>query len=138
MKKQYFSILLALISLLGLSVAARAQEDGNVVAKIPYEFVAGGKTLRAGTYTIIRVAPEAMHVLAIRNNETSQDSAFLVPTSSAAAVDRVHVSLVRVGDTYYLSQVATFAGVYTLAEPTVATTSARIKQPLPTSFAGAK
>jgi hypothetical protein len=128
MKKHYSTVLLALIGLFGLSAGAHAQEEGKVVAKIAYEFVAGGKTLPAGTYTITRVSPETQPTLQIRNQETLQDSAFLLPISSDAAVDHAGLSLERVGDTYYLSRVATTAGVYTLPMPKAATTAAKVKQ----------
>jgi hypothetical protein len=50
-------VLLTLIGSLGVSVGARAQE-GTVIAKIPYEFVAGRKTFPPGTYTITRISPD--------------------------------------------------------------------------------
>jgi hypothetical protein len=119
--------LLALVGLFGLSAGARAQE-GAVVTNIPYEFVAGGKTLPAGTYTITRVSPEREHTLEIRNNQSSRESAFLLPISSDAPVDHAKVVFRRVGDTYYLSRVATLDGVYTLPTPIAATTAAKVKQ----------
>jgi hypothetical protein len=128
MKKQYSTVLLALIGFCGLSAGAQAQEEGRVVANIPYEFVAGGKAFPAGTYTIIRVNPVTQRTLEIYNNETLRDSALLHPISSDAAVDHAALSLERVGDTYYLSRVATPAGVYTLPTPKAATTVAKVKQ----------
>jgi hypothetical protein len=135
MKKQYSTVLLALIGLFALNAGARAQEEGKVVAKVPYEFVAGGKTLPAGTYTITRVSPET-RILEIRSNETFQDSAFLLPISSDAAVDHAELTLESVGDTYYLSRVATSAGVYTLPTPKAATTAAKVKHRDAMSSAG--
>jgi hypothetical protein len=117
MKKQYPTVLVSLIGLLALSVGAQAQQGNKVVAKVPYEFVAGGKTFPAGTYTITRVSPETQRVLEIRNNETLGDSALLLPISSTDALDHVELSFERVEDTYYLSRVATPAGVYSLRTP---------------------
>jgi hypothetical protein len=135
MKKQYSTVLLVLIGLFALSAGARAQEEGKVVAKVPYEFVAGGKTLPAGTYRITRVSPET-RILEIRSNETFQDSAFLLPISSDWAVDHAELTLESVGDTYYLSRVATSAGVYTLPTPKAATTAAKVKHRDAMSSAG--
>jgi hypothetical protein len=133
--KKCSMVLLALIGFLGLSAGARAQ-DSTVVAKIPYEFVAGSKTFPAGTYTITRVSPEALPTLQIRNHETSQNSVFLLPVSSAVAVDHPQLSFEHVGDTYYLGRIATLAGVYILPTPKGAANMGKAKQSDAVSFAG--
>lgn len=129
MKKQYSTVLVALIGLLALSVGAEAQQGNKVVAKVPYEFVAGGKTFPAGTYTITRVSPETQRVLEIHNNETLAEGALLLPISSADAVDHVELSFERVEDTYYLNRIATPAGVFSLAKPKAMSKVATKKQP---------
>jgi hypothetical protein len=60
MKKQYLTVLLAVIGLFVLGAVGHAQEEGKVVAKIPCEFVAGGKTLPAATYSITRISVTAI------------------------------------------------------------------------------
>lgn len=130
-------VLLAMIGLLGLSAGARAQE-GRVVANIPYEFVAGSKTFPAGTYTITRVSPDKTLVLQIRNKETSQDSVFLLPVSSEAAVDQPHLSFEHVGGTYYLGRIATPAGAYILPMPKAAASLGKVKQSDAESVVGTK
>ena len=57
MKKQYLTVLFALICVLELGLGARAQEEDTVVAKVPYDFVVGGKVLPAGAYRVSRVEP---------------------------------------------------------------------------------
>jgi hypothetical protein len=136
MKKQYPTVLVALIGLLALSVGAQAQQGNKVVAKVPYEFVAGGRTFPAGTYTITRVSPETQRVLEIRNNETLGDSALLLPISSTDALDHVELSFERVEDTYYLNRIATPAGVYSLLTPKALSKVARTKQHDAVSSAG--
>jgi hypothetical protein len=136
MKKQYLTVLLALICLFGLGAGAQAQEEGRVVAKIPYEFVAGGKALPAGTYAITRVSLDRDRPWEIRNTVTPRDSVLLQPLSSDGAVDHAGLRLERVGDTYYLSRVATSAGVFTLPVPKAASTVAG-RQHLAMSAAGA-
>jgi hypothetical protein len=127
MKKQYLTALFLSVGLLAISAGAWAQEEGKIVANIPYEFVAGGITLPAGTYTIARADSPAQNVLQIRNKETSHDTAFLLPISTdASAIHRAGVSLERLGDTYYLTGVATSAGSYTLS--TSKTPTAKLKQ----------
>ena len=136
MKKQYSTVLLALIGIFALNTGARAQNESKVVAKVPYEFVAGGKTFSAGTYTVSRVSTGTQRVLQIRNNETLQNSALLLPISSADAVDRVELRFQRVADTYYLSQVSTPAGVYTLSTRKAMTNVAKMKRHDTMSSAG--
>lgn len=136
MKKQYSFVLLALIAVLGFSAGAQAQQEGGVVANIPYEFVAGGKTLPAGTYTITRVSPDTTSALEIRNEQTLRHCVMLLPVSTAVAADHANVSFQRVGDTYYLRQVATSAGVYTLPVPQAATAVAKVKRHDGVSSAG--
>jgi hypothetical protein len=138
MKKQYFTVLLALSGFFGLGAGAQAQERGRVVAKIPHEFVAGGKTLPAGTYTVTRISSYKERPMEIRNIENPQDRALLEPIYSDAAVDHAAVSLKRVGDTYYLLRVATSGGTYNLRVPKTANTLARVKQGDAMSAAGAQ
>ena len=128
MKKQYSIVLLALIGLFGLSAGAQAQGEGNVVTKIPYEFVAGGKTLPAGTYVIALTSPERERTLEIYNQEIPHASALLQPISSDGGVDHARLSFKFVGDTYYLVRVATPAEVYNLRMPKAANTVAKEKQ----------
>ena len=128
--------LLALIALLGLSAGARAQE-GTVIAKIPYDFVAGRKAFPAGDYTITRVYSEKSLVLQIRNNKTSQNSVFLQPLYADAAVDQPQLTFKHVGDTYYLDRIATLAGAYILPSPKGTVTLSNVKQSDAVSFAGA-
>ena len=128
MKKQYSIVLLALIGLFGLSAGAQAQSEGNVVTKIPYEFVAGGKTLPAGTYVITLSSPERERTLEIYNQEIPHASALLQPISSDGGVDHARLSFKFVGDTYYLIRVAAPAGVYNLRMPKAANTVSEEKQ----------
>ena len=136
MKKQYLTVLLALC-FFGLSAGAQAQEEGRVVAKIPYEFVAGNKTLPAGTCAITRISSDRERPWEIRNTVTPRDSAILQPIFSDGMVHPAGLSLERVSDTYYLSRVATAAGAFTLPIPKAANTVARVEQRDAVSVAGA-
>ena len=50
MKKNYIRFVTAFLGLTALGAAARGQVSDQLVVNIPYEFVAAGKTLPAGTY----------------------------------------------------------------------------------------
>ena len=117
MNRQYSAVLLTVVGL--LTVAAIAQEK-EIVANVPHEFVAGGRSFPAGTYTITRVSPETQPGIRIRNNETPQDGAFLLPSSIGDPVPHPGLTFERIGNTYYLSRIATNAGVYTLRKPPAA------------------
>jgi hypothetical protein len=58
------NILLTLTSLFGLGASAVALEQREVVVTVPFDFVAGGKTLPAGTYTV-RVSSDRLGALSI-------------------------------------------------------------------------
>ncbi len=79
MKRQYLTVLSTLICVLGLGLGARAQEEGTVVARVPYDFVVGGRVLPAGSYRVSRVDfPPGSRELEISSYET-RASVVLVP-----------------------------------------------------------
>ena len=126
MKKYLLGALITFTGLFALAPGAQAQ-TGNVVVHIQQEFVAAGKTLPAGTYRIYQGSRETGQVLILRG-EAPGTSAFLMPTSRDEALpERAHVKLTRVGDVYYLSEVASESGVYTLAPPRIVRRTARAR-----------
>jgi hypothetical protein len=54
--KKYAKILVAVIFFSGLGVAAQAETQDELVVKLPFQFLVGGKTLPAGTYKVSRNA----------------------------------------------------------------------------------
>ena len=54
MKQRLARVLLIIISLFGLAAVPQAETHREVIVTIPYEFVAGGRALPAGTYTVTR------------------------------------------------------------------------------------
>ena len=125
MKKSYLTVLLTLTCLLGLRISAGAQDTNRVVATVPFEFVAGGETLPAGTYSIGRLSPDSGPGLVIRSYD---NSAFLLPiVFDGASVDQTKLAFTRVGDKYFLSKIETSAGVYTIGIPRAMTKVAQLK-----------
>jgi len=124
MKKSYSIILLTLTCLLGLGTSARAQDARAVAVNVPFEFVAGGKTLPAGKYTVSRNS-EAQTALVIRS---SNDGALILPiVFDGVAVDHAELSFEHLGDKYFLSEVGTPAGTYTMPIPRAMTKVAQMK-----------
>lgn len=129
MKKQYLAILFTLICVLGLGLSARAQEEHTVITKVPFDFVAGGKVLPAGKYTVNRAAPTSgSRELELRSFET-RASAFVLPTVfDDVRSDKVQLHFEHLGDTYFLSAVETPIGTYTIDIPSSAIKLAQTQQ----------
>jgi hypothetical protein len=128
MKKHYASILLTVICFLGLGVGAKGQSQREVVMTVPYEFVAGGKTLPAGTYTVSRVSQDRFGGLIISSYE-NRSSVFLMPNGfESYPADNVKVSFQQIGDLHFLSKIETANGAYNIPVPRSATMVAGVKQ----------
>jgi hypothetical protein len=123
MKKSYLAAILGLVCVFGLGVRARAQDE-QVVAKVPFDFVAGGKAMPAGTYNVSRiVGPQ--HGLVIRGDD---NSAFVLPVVfDGVASDHAGLGFEHVGDSYFLSKIETLEGVYTVGTPRPMTKVAQMK-----------
>ena len=125
MKKSYLTVVLTLTCLLGLGISARAQDFSKIAVNVPFDFVAGGETLPAGTYSVSRVSPEPNPVLAIRSYD---NSVFLLPlVFDGAPADHAELSFEHVGDRYFLSKVETLAGIYAIRTPRAMTQVAQMK-----------
>jgi hypothetical protein len=136
MKKQYFAVLFTLMCVLGLGPRAQAQDEDTVIAQVPHDFVAGGAVLPAGTYRVSRVDTAGTRELLIRGYETGA-SAFLIPTVFAdAPAEHAHLSLQPVGNKYFLSEIQTANGVYTIVIPPSAIKLAEMEQHDGTSPSG--
>ena len=117
MKQQLASVLLIIISLFGLAAGAKAETRPEVTVNIPYEFVAAGRTLPAGTYTVSRLSDDRFGGLSITNHDAGT-GVFVVPNQfeSQSGVD-AKVRFEKVGNTYFLRAIETSTGVYTLPLP---------------------
>jgi len=116
MKKRYASMLLTLICVLGLGVAAKAQYRGEVVVTIPFEFVASGKTLPAGTYTVSRFSHDKNDGVVILSNRETGKSVFVHNTieTEDTSADNPQLSVDRVGELHFLSRIQTASDVYNI------------------------
>ena len=112
--KTYCSVVLTMTCLLGLGISALAQDASGVVVKVLFDFVAGGKTLPAGTYSVGRLSPGIHPSLIIDGKDNSAFALVLPIVPDGDSAGRTELSFERVGGKYFLSEVATPAGVYTL------------------------
>ena len=141
MKKSYLTVALTLTCLLGLGISARAQNLDKIAANVPFDFVAGGETLPAGTYSVSRVSSDPRS-LAIRSDD---NSVFLLPMSfdgdpapvNGAPADHAEFSFEHVGGKYFLSTVETPGGIYAFRAPRAMTQVAQMKDRDTVSSSGA-
>lgn len=132
MKKSSLAVVLTLSCMLGLGKSARAQELDKLAVNVPFEFVAGGQTLPAGTYSVSRVSSGDPQSLVIRSND---NSVFLLPaffdggfvSVNGGSADHAELGFEHVGDKYFLSKVETLAGVYAFRTPRAMTQVAQVK-----------
>lgn len=124
MKKSYFIAVVALTCLLGFEGSSRAQDASRIVVNVPFDFVAGGETLPAGTYSVSR-ASNTQRNLVIRSDDKA---ALLLPIFfDRAAVDQAELAFRHVGDQYFLSKIETPVGIYAIGTPRVMTKVAQMK-----------
>jgi hypothetical protein len=116
MKKRFASILLTLVCVLGLGVTAKAQyrDQVAVVVTIPFEFVAGGKTLPAGTYRVSRISRDRFVGLVFSSYE-NRSNVYVHPVEiESTRSDKPGVSFEQVGEQHFLSRIETRTDVYNI------------------------
>jgi hypothetical protein len=135
MKKQLLGAVIVLSGLFALATGAQAG-TGDIVVTIDRDFIAAGKACPAGTYEVVRDSPGLTDTLMLRSTQAG-GTAFLLPaTWDASKQVQPQVQLTRVGGNYYLSTVATEAGVFTLPRPRVETRTAKTVDHGTTSASG--
>jgi hypothetical protein len=129
MKKQYLAVLFALICVFGLGLSARAQEQDTVVTNVPFDFLAGGRVLPAGTYRVSRVdSTSGSRELEISSYET-RASVFVIPTVfDDVQSDKAQLNFEHLGGTYFLNAIKTPIGTYAIDIPPAAIKLAQTQQ----------
>ncbi|MGI8897095.1 MAG: hypothetical protein ACR2IB_01755 [Pyrinomonadaceae bacterium] len=99
-------MLIAAVALMAALVSAHAQSR-SVVADIPFEFAVGGKSLKAGEYSVRAFTTKGDALLI--SNQDSNDSAIRLTHSIQARIVPQRAKLVfhRYGQRYFLSEVWT-------------------------------
>jgi hypothetical protein len=133
MKKFLLGTLIVFGSLFTLSSGAAAQ-NGVVKMHLPQEFVAGGKTFPAGTYTAFEGPSQTGLVLTLRSDDGT--TFVLSTTRDGDFPGKASVRLERVGNVYYLSQIVTPLGTYSFAVPQGLTRIAKAKSQDSTAAGG--
>ena len=114
MKTTYVRILSAFLGLAAFAAATRALEIDQIIVNVPYEFVAGGKTLPAGTYRVKRANDHDTRVLAITSFENRQGVLLLSSDISPTRDDKPALSFDVIGNQHFLSRIETGEHIFTI------------------------
>ena len=117
MKKHYASIVLTLASLVGLGASAVGQEKTEVVVTVPFNFVAGDRTLPAGKYTVSRASDSRLGALSLSSYETRTGVFVMTNEFKDQAIEDCKVTFEQVGEMHFLRSVEAPDGIYTVALP---------------------
>lgn len=117
MKQQLARFLLIILGLFGLAAGAKAENHPEVIVKIPYEFVAAGRTLPAGTYTVSRLSDGRLAGLRIFSYEQRSSVVVFANQFEDRPADDAKIRFEKVGGMYFLRSIQTLDGVYTLPLP---------------------
>jgi hypothetical protein len=120
MKTKSASILLTLIGVLGLGMAAQANSRSEIAVTFPFEFVASGKTLPAGTYALRAVSDNPADGL-ILNSYENRAGVIVHPIEiERVSANKSNVSFQRVGEQLFLDRIQTADTVYNIPVPRAA------------------
>jgi len=129
-------ILIALIGVAGLGTAAKGQVIDQIVVNIPYEFVAAGKTLPAGTYRVNRVSSANQEALVLSNFENGAGAIVSSTQVENSSADKAQVTFEQVGGQHFLSKIETADHLFTIPISRSAILEAAAKSPSGTSASG--
>jgi hypothetical protein len=123
MKRQSLRILMALLGFSVLGATAKAQVLDQIVVNVPFEFVAGGKTLPAGTYRANRVSATGDRVKGlVLSSFDNRAGVIVLPIEvEDERGDKAQLTFERVGDQHFLSKIETGYSVFNIQVPSAAT-----------------
>jgi hypothetical protein len=108
MRKQCMRILCALIAVTGLGMATHGQAIDRIEVKIPFQFVAAGKVLPPGKYSISRALEGNGGRVLLLTSFENRASVFIIPVQfESAPADKVSVTFQQVVDHYVLTVIQT-------------------------------
>ncbi len=108
----YVKVLSVITLFSGLGVAAQAQAQEEIAVTVPFQFVAGGRTLPAGMYKVKGVSLSKSETLLLTSSD-SRISVFLLPfENESAKADMPQLSFQQIGQQRVLSVIQTAHNVY--------------------------
>ena len=128
MKKLYLRLLLVLAGLAVLTVPGKAQVPDQLIVNVPFQFVAGGRTLPAGEYRISRVFDDRPGALLLRSQENPRDSVVLFATTDENSHGEAKLAFAVVNDQHLLRGIETLEHSYAFSLPRAQTVMAAAPQ----------
>ena len=110
--KKYAKTIVAIAFLLVLGGAVKAEAQDTIVVKVPFQFVVGGKTLPAGTYTVRNLSLNGPGALQLSNKDLSASMYVLPYLNESVIGGKPELSFEQVGGQHFLSAIQTAATVY--------------------------
>ena len=107
MKKQILNIVVTLSVIAALSIAGFAGLSGTLKANIPFDFIAGGKKLPAGEYTVRTGTIQS--TLEVRNLKTRQAVIALSQGLEVRAGSKPQLVFRRYGNQYFLAKATDYS-----------------------------
>lgn len=117
MKKLCLRLLLVLAGLAVLSLPGKAQVADQLIVKVPFQFVAGGRTFPAGEYRISRVFDDRPGALLLRSQENPRDSVILLASSDASSHGEGNLTFAVVNGQHLLRRIDTLEYSYAFSLP---------------------
>jgi hypothetical protein len=105
MEKQIMRALMAVIIVAAAVVTATAQTGQRLVVHVPFDFVVGGRQMRAGDYTVRRITHESDTALIIRGAD-GREAAMVLTSASGKEPSRAELTFRRYGEGYFLASVS--------------------------------
>jgi hypothetical protein len=117
MKRQYLRLLMALVGLAVFGVTAKAQFSDQLTVTVPFEFVAAGKTLPAGTYRVNRLSGNNLEELVLSGPDNRAGVFVNATEVRSVRAGKTQVSFEQAGDQHFLSKIETENHVFDIAVP---------------------
>ena len=115
-------ILAALLAFAVVGATVKASVVDQIVVTIPFEFVAAGKTLPAGTYRVDRMFSDRPSALVLNSLDNRATGVFVFPTEvESVRADKIYLAFEQIGNQHFLSKVESRNHVFNIEVPHAAT-----------------
>jgi hypothetical protein len=114
MKRNYFRLFVVFLGAALLAGLASAGGSDRIVVNIPYNFVASGKTLPAGSYIVQRLSQTNYYPLAISSRENGTTVFVQSIEVKPVSEDHPNLAFLVAGDQHFLTSIQTGEHVFSL------------------------
>ncbi len=128
MRKTSAIVLSVLAALFALGASASAVTHGEITVTVPYEFVAGGKILPPGQYSVSRISDDPTGGLSIRSDATGLSVFVMASQFQSRRIENCAVSFEEIEGQHLLKSISASDGVYILSLGRSANVLANAKQ----------